>query len=48
VPRFYAIGWDGRGVLAVRFTRRDDAVRIIGAGYWRKQRRAYENNKTKS
>lgn len=47
-PRFYAIGWDGRGVLTVRFTRRDDAVRIIGAGYWRKQRRAYENNKTKS
>lgn len=42
-PRFYATGFDGRGILTVRFTRRGDAVRIIGAGYWRKQRKIYEN-----
>jgi uncharacterized DUF497 family protein len=45
-PRFYAIGHDGREILTVRFTIRGDALRVIGAGYWRKQKRAYENQKT--
>jgi uncharacterized DUF497 family protein len=45
-PRFYAIGHDGRGILTVRFTIREDALRVIGAGYWRKQNSAYENQKT--
>jgi uncharacterized DUF497 family protein len=45
-PRFYAIGHDGRGILTVRFTIRGDALRVIGAGYWRKQKSAYENQKT--
>ena len=44
-PRFYAIGNDGRGILSVRFTIRGDALRVIGAGYWRKQKKAYENQK---
>jgi len=42
-PRFYAVGHDGRGVLTVRFTLRGDAIRVIGAGYWRKQKKAYED-----
>jgi len=33
----------GRGVLTVRFTLRGDAIRVIGAGYWRKQKKAYED-----
>lgn len=41
--RFYAIGHDGRGVLTVRFTLRGGSIRVIGAGYWRKQRKNYEN-----
>ena len=45
-PRFYAIGHDGRGILTVRFTILGDALRVIGAGYWGKQMRAYENQKT--
>ena len=45
-PRFYAIGHVGRGILTVRFTLREDALRVIGAGYWRKQKSAYENQKT--
>ena len=47
-PRFYAIGHDGRGILTVRFTIRGDALRVIGAGYWRKQKSAYENQKQKT
>jgi len=43
--RFYAIGHDGRDILTVRYTRRGEAIRIIGAGYWRKQKRIYENQK---
>ena len=34
--RFFCIGRVGDGVLTVRFTYREDAIRIIGAGYWRK------------
>ncbi len=43
--RFYAIGHDGRGVLTIRFTMRGSSIRIIGAGYWRKQASLYEKNK---
>lgn len=41
-PRFYCIGHDGRGILTVRFTLRDENIRVIGAGYWRKQKEVYE------
>lgn len=40
--RFYCFGIVGEGVLTVRFTYRDEVIRIIGAGYWRKGRRIYE------
>ena len=45
--RFYAIGFDGQGILTVRFTVRNQAIRVIGAGYWRKQKKLYEKNKAK-
>ncbi len=43
--RFYAIGriYDGR-IITVRFTLRDDSIRIIGAAEWRKWRKYYEKN----
>ena len=40
--RYYCFGWVGGGVLTVRFTYREDAIRIFGAGYWRKGKRIYE------
>jgi uncharacterized DUF497 family protein len=40
--RHYCFGWVGGGVLTVRFTYRDDVIRIFGAGYWRKGKRIYE------
>jgi uncharacterized DUF497 family protein len=43
--RFYCIGHDGQGILTVRFTLRDKNIRVIGAGYWRKQKETYEKAK---
>lgn len=42
--RFYCFGLDREkaAVLTVRFTYREGKIRIIGAGYWRKGRRVYE------
>lgn len=40
--RHYCFGWIDGGILTVRFTFRYDAIRIFGAGYWRKGRRIYE------
>jgi uncharacterized DUF497 family protein len=40
--RFYCFGSVGGGVLTVRFTYRRYVIRIIGAGYWRKGKRIYE------
>ncbi len=40
--RFYCIGRAGEGVMTVRFTYRENVVRIYGAGYWRKGRKMYE------
>src|SRR5689334_22875176 len=40
--RHYCFGWVDGGVLTVRFTFRQDVIRIFGAGYWRKGRRIYE------
>jgi hypothetical protein len=40
--RHYCFGWVEGGVLTVRFTYRDDVIRIFGAGYWRKGKRTYE------
>jgi len=40
--RFYCFGEVDGGVLTVRFTYRASAIRIIGAGYWRKGKAIYE------
>lgn len=40
--RYYCFGEVGGGVMTVRFTWREGVIRIIGAGYWRKGRKIYE------
>lgn len=40
--RYYCFGKVKGGVLTVRFTYRDNRIRIIGAGYWRKGKNIYE------
>jgi uncharacterized DUF497 family protein len=40
--RYYCFGRVGGGVLTVRFTFRDDIIRIFGAGYWRRGKAVYE------
>ena len=42
--RYYCFGLnrEGTGILTVRFTYRNGHIRIIGAGYWRKGRKVYE------
>ena len=39
--RYYCFGQVEGGVLTVRFTYRDDGVRILGAGYWRRGKAIY-------
>lgn len=41
-PRYFCIGRVGDGIITVRFSYRGDVIRIIGAGYWRKGKLAYE------
>ena len=41
--RFYCFGRLGEGIATVRFTYRDEVIRIFGAGYWRKGKRIYES-----
>jgi uncharacterized DUF497 family protein len=40
--RFWCIGHDGHGILSVRFVLRAGVIRVIGAGYWRKGEKIYE------
>jgi uncharacterized DUF497 family protein len=40
--RYYCLGRVGGGILTVRFTYRDEKIRIIGAGFWRKGKKIYE------
>jgi len=40
--RFYCFGKLGKEVATVRFTYRNKIIRIIGAGYWRKGKKYYE------
>ncbi len=44
--RYFCFGLDRAedGILTVRFTCRSGRIRIIGAGYWRKGRKIYEQN----
>lgn len=40
--RYYCIGKIGEEICTVRFTYRNKKIRIFGAGYWRKERKLYE------
>ena len=40
--RFHCVGKADGGILTVRFVIRNNNIRIIGAGYWRKGRQLYE------
>jgi uncharacterized protein len=42
--RYYCFGLnrEGKRILTVRFTYRTGRIRIIGAGYWRKGKKFYE------
>lgn len=41
--RYYCLGNVAEGILTVRFTYRKNKIRIIGAGYWRKGKKIYED-----
>ena len=45
--RFYCIGKVNDKIVTVRFVQRGDLIRIIGAGYWRKGRKFYDEKKNK-
>ena len=45
--RFYCIGKVGDGIMTVRFTFRENKIRIFGAGYWRKGKKIYEEQNAK-
>ena len=42
--RYYCFGLneESNGILTVRFTYRSNCIRIIGAGYWRRGKKFYE------
>ncbi len=40
--RFFCFGKVKGGIMTVRFTERQGRIRIIGAGYWRKGRKIYD------
>ncbi len=40
--RYYCFGKVSAGIMTVRFTYRNRAIRIIGAGFWRKGKKIYE------
>ena len=44
--RYYCFGLNeqGNGILTVRFTYRSGRIRIIGAGYWRRGKKIYEQS----
>jgi uncharacterized DUF497 family protein len=43
--RYFCIGKTADGIVTVRFTLRNGHIRIIGAGYWRKGKKIYEQNR---
>lgn len=43
--RYYCFGKVENRVLTVRFTYRENKIRIIGAGYWRRGKKIYEETK---
>jgi len=40
--RYFCVGKTKKNILTVRFTYRNNNIRIIGAGYWGKQKKYYE------
>lgn len=40
--RYYCFGKVDHEIVTVRFTYRNNKIRIIGAGYWRKGKKIYE------
>ena len=40
--RYDCVGRVGDGIMTVRFTYRNNVIRIFGAGYWRKGKKLYE------
>jgi len=40
--RFYCFGMVEENIITVRFTYRNNKIRIIGAGYWRIGKKIYE------
>jgi uncharacterized DUF497 family protein len=40
--RYYCIGYDGDGILTVRYTRRNQVTIVFGAGYWERGVILYE------
>lgn len=40
--RYFCLGKVDKEVLTVRFTYRNKTIRMIGAGYWRKGKKRYE------
>ena len=41
-PRFYCFAQTHDGIMTIRFTFRNEKIRIFGAGYWRKGKLFYE------
>lgn len=42
--RYFCFGKVDNKVMTVRFTYRENIIRIIGAGYWRQGKKIYENS----
>ncbi len=40
--RYFCFGRIGNDILSVRFTYRENVIRIFGGGYWRKGKKIYE------
>lgn len=40
--RYYCFGKVDDAIMTVRFTYRNDKIRIFGAGYWREGKKIYE------
>ena len=41
--RFFCLGMVDGGVMTVRYTIRDQRIRIFGAGYWHKGKKVYDD-----
>ena len=41
--RFFCIGEIDTGIVTIRFTMRENNIRIFGAGYWREGKKLYED-----